>query len=285
MSCVSSAYLLQTLILSTHRYKFPFSLPPFYIAIIRCLGVLEGLAIQVDPKARIISKAYPYIASRVLTDPQDDLQEALRRLALTNDGRVRWDRLEDLLDEAKDSSEYDVAEAIDMLTDYLVSEDGDDLLNDLAQQLVDTADSLGAESAQYIVAASQALAIRDEVAAVRAFRSLASVLEQREEGINAITRKATNDLRGALPEPTPTMRRLGNVLGLLGAQSGETDLARFIPIVRKLSKEPRIRQVATEVVARIGERFLSRSLRAAFGLPAPQFGKATSLSTVTEDTK
>ena len=30
-------------------YKYPFSLPPFYIAIIRCLGVLEGLAIQVDP--------------------------------------------------------------------------------------------------------------------------------------------------------------------------------------------------------------------------------------------
>lgn len=28
-------------------YKFPFSLPPYYIAIIRCLGVLEGLAIQV----------------------------------------------------------------------------------------------------------------------------------------------------------------------------------------------------------------------------------------------
>ena len=28
-------------------YLFPFSLPPFYIAIIRCLGVLEGLAIQV----------------------------------------------------------------------------------------------------------------------------------------------------------------------------------------------------------------------------------------------
>ena len=27
-------------------YKFPFSLPPYYIAIIRCLGVLEGLAIQ-----------------------------------------------------------------------------------------------------------------------------------------------------------------------------------------------------------------------------------------------
>lgn len=28
-------------------YTFPFSLPPYYIAIIRCLGVLEGVAIQV----------------------------------------------------------------------------------------------------------------------------------------------------------------------------------------------------------------------------------------------
>lgn len=41
-------------------YTYPFSLPPFYIAIIRCLGVLEGLAIQVDPQARIVSEAYPY---------------------------------------------------------------------------------------------------------------------------------------------------------------------------------------------------------------------------------
>lgn len=85
-------------------YTYPFSLPPFYIAIIRCLGVLEGLAIQVDPKARIVSEAYPYVASRVLTDPQDDLQEALRGLALNSDGSVRWERLESLLDEAKDSS-------------------------------------------------------------------------------------------------------------------------------------------------------------------------------------
>ena len=27
-------------------YTYPFSLPPFYIAVIRCLGVLEGVALQ-----------------------------------------------------------------------------------------------------------------------------------------------------------------------------------------------------------------------------------------------
>ena len=83
-------------------YKFPFSLPPFYIAIIRCLGVLEGLAIQMDDEFRIISDAYPYIASRLLTDPSEELQDALKQLLFKEKvgGRgleLRWDRLEELL--------------------------------------------------------------------------------------------------------------------------------------------------------------------------------------------
>ena len=61
-------------------YTYCFSLPPFYIAISRCLGVLEGLALEVDLKAQTVSEAYPYVASRVLTDPQDDLQQALHGL-------------------------------------------------------------------------------------------------------------------------------------------------------------------------------------------------------------
>ena len=105
-------------------YTYPFSLPPFYISIIRCLGVLEGLAIQVNPQARIISDAYPYIASRVLTDRQDELQEALRRLALTSEGAIRWNRLESLLEKAKDSQGYDATIAVDQLTNYLISDDG-----------------------------------------------------------------------------------------------------------------------------------------------------------------
>jgi predicted unusual protein kinase regulating ubiquinone biosynthesis (AarF/ABC1/UbiB family) len=87
--------------LGDYMYTYPFSLPLFYIAIIRCLGVLDGLAIQVDPKARIISEAYPHVASRVLTDSQTELQEALRRLALNSDGSVRWAPLEGLLDKPK----------------------------------------------------------------------------------------------------------------------------------------------------------------------------------------
>lgn len=39
-------------------YKFPFSLPPFYIAIIRCLGVLEGLALQVHSVHYFLAEKY-----------------------------------------------------------------------------------------------------------------------------------------------------------------------------------------------------------------------------------
>jgi predicted unusual protein kinase regulating ubiquinone biosynthesis (AarF/ABC1/UbiB family) len=64
-------------------YLFPFSLPPYYIAIIRCLGVLEGLAIQVDSGYRVISDAYPYIASRLLTDSSPRLQSAAEQVSVT----------------------------------------------------------------------------------------------------------------------------------------------------------------------------------------------------------
>mmetsp|Transcript_12623 Transcript_12623/g.16888 ORF Transcript_12623/g.16888 Transcript_12623/m.16888 type:complete len:920 (+) Transcript_12623:281-3040(+) len=254
-------------------YTYPFSLPPFYIAIIRCLGVLEGVAIQVDPKARIISEAYPYVANRVLTDPQDELQEALRRLAFTSDGRIRWDRLESLLEEARDSSGYDVTQALDQLTNYLISDDGEQLLNDFADQIVETADSLGAESAGYIMDAFRSLSENDETAAVKMSRII-GILSQRL-GSDAKNDDFEQELRegldGALPEPTPTMQKFLRIATLLGARGSNTDPSKFVPLVRKLGQEPRLQQTAGEIVAKLGERLLSRTLRSFFRLPPPVF--------------
>eukprot|EP00537_Pseudo-nitzschia_pungens_P007682 CAMPEP_0172362378 /NCGR_PEP_ID=MMETSP1060-20121228/5996_1 /TAXON_ID=37318 /ORGANISM="Pseudo-nitzschia pungens, Strain cf. cingulata" /LENGTH=927 /DNA_ID=CAMNT_0013084871 /DNA_START=408 /DNA_END=3191 /DNA_ORIENTATION=- len=256
-------------------YTFPFSLPPFYISIIRCMGVLEGLAIQVDPTSRIISEAYPYVASRVLTDPQQDLQEALKRLALTSDGRVRWNRLEGLLDEAKESSGYDVTAALNLLTDYLISEEGDAVLRDLADGIVQEADSLGTEGIAYLLAAGRAVAIRDEISAVNAFRSLQSVVS-REKNLG-------DEVRGVLPKPTESMAKFGKILSLLDI-GAETDYSKLVPIIRKLALEPKVQRTTNDVTARLGERALSRTLRSLFGLPAPVFdGKSHSASTVFEE--
>jgi len=256
-------------------YTFPFSLPPFYISIIRCLGVLEGLAIQVDPTSRIISEAYPYVASRVLTDPQIDLQEALKRLALTSDGHIRWSRLEGLLDEAQQSAGYDVTAALNLLTDYLISDEGDNVLNDLANQIVEEADALGSDSLSYLVKAVQALAINDEMSAIKAFRSFQSIIGQ-EKGVS-------DEVKEILPEPTKSMVRFGQIVTLLDVGS-DTDVSKYVPIIRKLAQEPKVQRTANEVVARLGERALSRTLRSLFGLPPPKFdGKSNSASTVFEE--
>eukprot|EP00560_Eucampia_antarctica_P007099 CAMPEP_0197830498 /NCGR_PEP_ID=MMETSP1437-20131217/7105_1 /TAXON_ID=49252 ORGANISM="Eucampia antarctica, Strain CCMP1452" /NCGR_SAMPLE_ID=MMETSP1437 /ASSEMBLY_ACC=CAM_ASM_001096 /LENGTH=953 /DNA_ID=CAMNT_0043432935 /DNA_START=191 /DNA_END=3052 /DNA_ORIENTATION=+ len=277
-------------------YTYPFSLPPFYISIIRCLGVLEGLAIQVDPDARIIKKAYPYVANRVLTDPQDELQEALRRLALTNDGHIRWSRLEGLLEKAKDSQGYDVTVALDQLSNYLISDDGESLLSDLADQIVEGADSLGAETGGYVLEASKALVINDEVGALRAFRALQKIVESQNESSSGISKENSDndddddvvvvedEMADLLPELTPSMKQFWSIATLLGARGSQSDPSKFIPLIRKLAQEPKIQRIASEVVARLGERILSRSLRAAFGLPQPTFdnkeGSSSKKSTV-----
>jgi aarF domain-containing kinase len=249
-------------------YTYPFSLPPFYISIIRCLGVLEGLALQVDPEARILNEAYPYVASRVLTDPQDELQEALRRLALTSEGNIRWSRLERLLSEAKDSQGYDVTKAVDQLTNYLISDDGEQLLNDLSNQIVEGADSLGKEAVEYVIEASSALSINDEVAAAKAFTTLQELFTTSSDGLSG-AEKLGESMSDMLPEPTPTMKQFWRIAILLGARGNSSDPSKLIPIFRKLSQEQRVQRAAGEVIAKLGERTLSRTLRAVFGLPPP----------------
>ena len=73
--------------------------------------------------------------------------------------------------QAKGSSGYDVTAALDLLTDYLISNKGEKLLSELSVQIVDAADSLVAESIVYLLQASRAFIINDEVAAVKAFRA------------------------------------------------------------------------------------------------------------------
>lgn len=224
------------------------------------------------------------MASRVLTDSQTDLQEALKRLALDpNDGSIRWDRLEGLLDEAQDSKGYDVTAAVDLLSDYLLS--SSDLLPQLTTQIVAAADSLGTDSLEYIVKAARAIASQDEEGA---FSALQSIIGQLDDKDTTIEDEVVAKLEEVLPDPSPSMKRMGRILQLLfspttnGGSSTE-ELMRWVPIFRKLANSPQIQQMSSEILAQLGERALSRTLRAAFGLPPTPLPHSEQ-STVTEDT-
>lgn len=48
--------------------------PAYYALILRSLTVLEGLALSADKEYKLLAKAYPYMAQRLLTDPAPELR-------------------------------------------------------------------------------------------------------------------------------------------------------------------------------------------------------------------
>lgn len=56
--------------------------PAYYALILRSLTVLEGLALQADPNYKLLGRAYPYIAKRLLTDPAPELRASFEDLIL-----------------------------------------------------------------------------------------------------------------------------------------------------------------------------------------------------------
>ena len=131
--------------LSELMYEYPFSVPAYYALIIRSLVTLEGIAIRVDPNFKVLSKAYPYIAKRLLTDPSTELRSSLRDL-LFKDGSFRWNRLENLLRNASNSSDYDFSTVLDQSLDFLFSERGAFIREYLVDEIVKNADAFGRQT-------------------------------------------------------------------------------------------------------------------------------------------
>ena len=64
--------------------------PAYYALILRSLTVLEGLALQADPRYKLLAKAYPYMARRLLTDPAPELRCAHVRYGVVLGQQQYW---------------------------------------------------------------------------------------------------------------------------------------------------------------------------------------------------
>jgi predicted unusual protein kinase regulating ubiquinone biosynthesis (AarF/ABC1/UbiB family) len=140
--------------LSGVMYEFPFQVPAYYALILRSLATLEGIAISVDPEFKVLAKAYPYVAKRLLTDPAPDLRNSLKEL-LFKDGSFRWNRLENLLNNARSSDEYDLNQVIDQTLDFILSDRGTFIRDYLADEIVRGLDSFGSNTLQSVTHAIQ----------------------------------------------------------------------------------------------------------------------------------
>jgi predicted unusual protein kinase regulating ubiquinone biosynthesis (AarF/ABC1/UbiB family) len=137
--------------LSALMYEFPFQVPAYYALIMRSLVTLEGIAMGIAPDYKVLGAAAPYVARRLLNDPAPELRSSLSHL-LFKENRFRWNRLANLIRDARSSSEYSAEATFNQVIDFLFSERGQVLRDRLANELVLILDGIGSRLLQNPIA-------------------------------------------------------------------------------------------------------------------------------------
>jgi hypothetical protein len=156
-----------------------FSTPPFFTVIIRSLTILEGVALSVDPRFRLVRGSYPYVLRQLLVPEADDripaaLQRLLIRLLTVNgEGKeIEWERLRDLLRLAqKARSTYNPAQeetddedsvslsrqTIELFFKFLTSKTGLFLKRPLVHELAEAIDGMASMGEANLLQATNGL--------------------------------------------------------------------------------------------------------------------------------
>jgi hypothetical protein len=85
------------------------------------------------------------VAKRLLTDESPQLRSSLQDL-LFQDGSFRWNRLENLLNNAKNSSDFDFDKILEQATEFLFSDRGNFIRERVVKELINAIDLFGRRS-------------------------------------------------------------------------------------------------------------------------------------------
>ncbi|MGB0562595.1 MAG: ABC1 kinase family protein, partial [Spirulinaceae cyanobacterium] len=219
--------------MSDMMYEFPFRVPAYYALIIRSLVTLEGIAIGVEPDFKVLSKAYPYIAKRLLTDPAPQLRASLRDLLL-KENSFRWNRLENLLRNARSSQDYDFEQVLNQTLEFIFSERGVFIRDRLAQEIVQAIDLFGQRSL---------------------FNATALVRQQL--GLAAVEMPA--DLQSA-PTSGQNLEHIQNIWEILQETQG-FDPMLLVSTLPKLLLKPELKNMGEDVMNGLAQRVMARLIR------------------------
>ncbi len=217
--------------LSALMYEYPFRVPPYYALIIRSLVTLEGIAIFIDPNFKVLSEAYPYVAKRLLTDPAPQLRISLRNL-LFKDGRFRWNRLENLLKNARGNEDYDLNLVVNQGVDFLTSERGAFIRDKLVDEFLNGINALGKN----------------------VLHNFTYLLRERV-GITAI-----NATPAASVEQQQTLEHIKRIFGILRETRG-FDPTQLAPQIAQLLVNPDVQLLGQQITNRLVQKALTRVIR------------------------
>jgi len=217
--------------LSNLMYEYPFRVPPYYALIIRSLVTLEGIAIYIDPNFKVLSEAYPYVAKRLLTDPAPELRASLRDL-LFKEGSFRWNRLENLLKNARNNQDYDFNLVVNQAVDFLSSERGALIRNNIVDEIFKGLDALSRNAMHNFT-----YLLREQI------------------GLTAIA-----ETPSASNEQQQTLEHIKRILNILQETRG-FDPAKLVPQTTQLLFNPGIQRLGQQIVSGLLEKAVARFLR------------------------
>ncbi|GBF89170.1 aarF domain-containing protein, chloroplastic [Raphidocelis subcapitata] len=248
-------------------FEYPFRVPAYYALILRSLTVLEGLALQADPKYKLLARAYPYMARRLLTDPAPELRGSFEELVI-KDNRFRWNRLENLLREGSKSADFDPSQ-LWLLSRWLLGPNAPTVREKVAQELARMLDALAAGDARARLAprlpggaaAAEALVPTQpgEAEARRRAEALILSMGGRLQGGTFELPQGTGPL--GLPSPGDVPRLVGSL------QEG---VSAAWPQLREALQQPGAQELAREISGSLARRFLARAIKFGFGIPEAQ---------------
>lgn len=220
--------------LSALMYEYPFRVPAYYALIIRSLVTLEGIAINVDPNFKVLSKAYPYISKRLLTDPAPELRASLKDL-LFKDGSFRWNRLENLLRNAAKSQDYDLNRVLNQALDFLFSERGDFIREQMVDEIVKALDAYGRRTLDNVsYSLLKRLGLTDEKA----------------------TRPATTGVNAQTAEH---VKRIWEIL----QDTPGFDPMQLVTVIPQLLMKPETQKMGQKIAGGLAQRAIARLIREA----------------------
>lgn len=217
--------------LSEVMYQYPFRVPAYYALIIRSLVTLEGIAINVDPNFKVLSKAYPYVAKRLLTDSSPQLRASLKDL-LVKDGNFRWNRLENLLRNAANSQDYDLNKVLNQTLEFLFSERGVLIRDQLIEEIVKAVDMFGRQTFDNVTES-----LRQRVGLQQKTASTSKVVE--------------------LPQSAEHIKRIWQIL----QDTPGFDPFQLAPLVPQFLMKPETQQMGQKIAGGLAQRVMARLIR------------------------
>ncbi|MBU6344436.1 MAG: AarF/ABC1/UbiB kinase family protein [Cyanobacteria bacterium REEB494] len=217
--------------LSQLMYEYPFRVPPYYALIIRSLVTLEGIAIYIDPNFKVLSEAYPYVSKRLLTDPSEELRASLQDL-LFKDGKFRWNRLENLLKNARNNQDYDLNLVMNQTVEFLSSQRGGFIRDKLVDEVVNGLDAVGKN----------------------VLHNFTSLLRQKF-GLTAV-----NQVAGATVEQQQTLEHIQRIVGILQQTRG-FDPSKLAPQLMEILVNPKVHHLGQQIAGRFTQKAMARLIR------------------------